>query len=581
MVTLTPLALQNAPLLRVLRDSPALARMQDLPKILDRDKSNVRKSVISLEADGLLTTPQALGGIIELTPAGREVLEALDRAEGGAAAQQPAGAGVEVMIAHQLIVPDGLNPRKSFDEEALDELAASILADGQLQNLVVRPAEPMENYGQPMHRLVAGERRWRAIGRLIQQGKLPADTTARCLVISIDDKAHARLALIENLQRRDLSPLDEARGFQRLIDDYGYTTDSIAEDVKFTQRFVQQRLQLMQLTEADQILLEKGQISIEEARRRVAERNRMTLSLPPAQMMLLAEITAHVERNGKAVSYWGKAVEIADGGTSPELEALEAARLVNVHRRDREDARSYITLVWQTKDKVEVTLPDFKGGTRPACVRRLRTEVLGADVAAQLDKAKTWSAAFLNGPFEIPDDAKAEILARETKRAEQVAAQEKRDAYAREVAQARLKRLETLRDWAKDWVVNPIVGDVADLAEIFNHPLPWHYRAGKTTDAQGATVTVFGYGYGNPSVEEETLRSLLVIGINAVAGYATPAEAAERPSAPEPGGPTGDTDADLEAHEEGVCDPETCPHCDGEEVSELGLDEVQEVQAAE
>lgn len=570
MVTLTPLAVQNAALLRLIDQADAAITqtptVAELAASADRDVENVRKSLKTLAAAGLLAKDDDIAGSgYFLTAEGLEIREALDRAEGLSPQPEATVPGVETMIHHQLIVPDGLNPRKSFDDEALNELAASILADGQLQNLVVRPAEPMENYGQPVHRLVAGERRWRAFGRLIQQGKLPADTKVRCLVIAIDDKAHARLALIENLQRRDLSPLDEARGFQRLIDDYGYTTDSIAEDVKFTQRFVQQRLQLMQLTTEDQEKLEKGEITIEEARRRVADRNRMTLSLPPARLMLLAEITAHIERNGKAVSYWGKAVEMADGGTSEDLEALAKAGLISVHRRDRETARSFITLTWQTKDKLEVTLPDFKGGTRPACLRRLRTEVLGAEATAALEKAKTWSADFLNGPFEIAADAQAEIAKREADRLEQERVASERRQFAEQAEAAKRAAVDAVQACAAEWVLNPVIGDFEQIAKELGHPLPYWQDPGshRTYDANGAEFSLFEY-YGWNG--REHMRRLMVIGLNAAAGFATPLEKPQRAEVEAEAG--GDIDQ-LEAHEEGVCDAGTCPHCESEEAADL------------
>jgi ParB/RepB/Spo0J family partition protein len=167
------------------------------------------------------------------------------------------------------IAPDPDNPRKHFDEEALDELAVSIAQDGLLQNLLVRTAAQVD--GRIVHRLVAGERRWRAIGRAIDKGlieeptfRIPVD------VRDLTDEQAAFLSLLENMARKDLKPLEEARHFRLLIDTHGQTTATIAEKTGFTQRFVQQRLQLLELKPGDMESLDAGNINIEEARRRIA-----------------------------------------------------------------------------------------------------------------------------------------------------------------------------------------------------------------------------------------------------------------------------------------------------------------------
>ncbi|MEL7218581.1 MAG: ParB/RepB/Spo0J family partition protein, partial [Pseudomonadota bacterium] len=111
------------------------------------------------------------------------------------------------------------NPRKHFDEGALDELAASIATRGVIQPIIVRPK------GNGQFQLVAGERRWRAAQKA-RLHEIPA------LVRELSDREVMALALIENLQREDLNPVEEARAYQRLSDDEGMTQAEIARMVE-------------------------------------------------------------------------------------------------------------------------------------------------------------------------------------------------------------------------------------------------------------------------------------------------------------------------------------------------------------
>lgn len=140
-----------------------------------------------------------------------------------------------------------LNPRTQFDEAALEELAASMSTDGLLQPIVVRSVGDR-------YVIVAGERRWRAAKRL------DWDTIAAIVRDDIDDAAHVRLALLENLARSDLKPLEEARGYQQLAD-LGMTQEQIAEAVHRSRPAVANSLRLLKAPEAVRQQLDRGTIS--------------------------------------------------------------------------------------------------------------------------------------------------------------------------------------------------------------------------------------------------------------------------------------------------------------------------------
>lgn len=164
------------------------------------------------------------------------------------------------------IQPSPLNPRRTFDEEPIRELADSLFEHGQLQNIVVRRvAFPQPNEGK--YQLVAGERRWRATGYNIQVLKRwQPGQPMLAKVIEAGDDQHRALALLENLQRVDLTPLEEAEAFKTLTD-LKWSTAQIAERIHRTQRFVQQRLSLVtKLIEPARTMLAEGKINIEQAR---------------------------------------------------------------------------------------------------------------------------------------------------------------------------------------------------------------------------------------------------------------------------------------------------------------------------
>jgi ParB family transcriptional regulator, chromosome partitioning protein len=140
------------------------------------------------------------------------------------------------------ISPNPHQPRAVFDDELLGSLAASIDALGVLQPVLVRPL------GEDRYELIAGERRWRA-SQLVGLASIPA------LVREIDDNASLQQALVENLHREDLNPLEEAAGYQQLIDEFALTQDEVASRVGKSRSAVANTIRLLALQPAVQQLL--------------------------------------------------------------------------------------------------------------------------------------------------------------------------------------------------------------------------------------------------------------------------------------------------------------------------------------
>ncbi len=156
------------------------------------------------------------------------------------------------------IVANPFQPRRQFTAEQLDELEASIRENGLLQPLVVRPAGPAAPDGA-VWELVAGERRLRAVRRLGWR-EVPV------IVREMDDRTLLVLAIVENVQRADLSPLEEAEAYRQLIEEFGYTQQEVAEHVGRDRSTVANLLRLLQLPASVQRLVSEGRLTMGHAR---------------------------------------------------------------------------------------------------------------------------------------------------------------------------------------------------------------------------------------------------------------------------------------------------------------------------
>lgn len=230
-------------------------------------------------------------------------LEALLGAERDAppeASRETAPAGrAPLTLPIEKIRPGRYQPRKRFDDAEVEALAKSIREKGILQPVLVRPAP-----GEPgMYELVAGERRWRA-AQQAQLHEIPA------LVRELADRDTLEVALVENLQRQDLTAIEEARGYQRMIDDFRRTQEDVAEIVGKSRPHVANTLRLLTLPAAIQAMLDDGRLT--------AGHGRPLVGLDGAER--LAE---RIVASGLSVRETERlAQKVRDGG----WEALEAKR---------------------------------------------------------------------------------------------------------------------------------------------------------------------------------------------------------------------------------------------------------------
>lgn len=181
-----------------------------------------------------------------------------------ATANAPVSADRRVPI--ELVSPNPRNPRRNFAEDDLADLAQSIREHGIVQPVVVRQAPKPGHY-----EIIAGERRWRAAQRA-------GLTELPVIIREVDDRAALELAIIENVQRADLSPVEEANGYQQLMDEHNYTQADLGQVIGKSRSHVANTLRLLKLPPLIQELIENGSLTAGHARTLVNAEDPMGLA---------------------------------------------------------------------------------------------------------------------------------------------------------------------------------------------------------------------------------------------------------------------------------------------------------------
>ena len=215
------------------------------------------------------------------------------------------------------IRPNSAQPRKIFDEEKLSELASSIKMNGVIQPLIVR-----ENSGG--YELVAGERRWRA-------ARKAGLRTVPCIIRNFDEKQNAIVAIIENMQREDLNPIEEALGLKSMTEKYGFTQEQVSASLGRSRTYITNSIRLLKLPEEIQQYVSSGQMS--------AAHGRTIINIPDKARQ--KEIADKIIRNDLSVRATERLAEKVKDELRPERkkrrkpaekDTIKAAEIVAVER---------------------------------------------------------------------------------------------------------------------------------------------------------------------------------------------------------------------------------------------------------
>jgi ParB family transcriptional regulator, chromosome partitioning protein len=240
------------------------------------------------------------------------------------------------------IKPGKYQPRSRMDEASLAELAASIKVRGVIQPIVVRPV------GSSQYEILAGERRWRA-ARLAGLGQVPA------IIREVPDEAALGIGLIENIQREDLNPLEEAGGLKRLIDEFRLTHEEVAGAVGRSRAGVTNLLRLLELAPAVQAMLLDGRIDMGHARALLALSKSRQVEVA-GQVAAKGLSVRETERLVQQATHPGAAARPAaarlDADSRRLQEELAESLGANVHLKPRASGKGSVVIDYSSLDEL-------------------------------------------------------------------------------------------------------------------------------------------------------------------------------------------------------------------------------------
>lgn len=277
---------------------------------------------------------------------------------GEAAIEQPTApgaarpAGVQT-VSISLLEPNPDQPRRHFDEDALDELAGSIAARGMIQPILVRPHPTMGGY-----QIVAGERRWRAAQRA-RLHDVPV------IVRELSDTQTLELAIVENIQRQDLNAIEEAEAYQRLTNDFGHTQEALGKLVAKSRSHVANLLRLLELPKPVRDMVADGRLSMGHARALITAPDAEALAGEVLRRDLSVRDAEKLARAGKAGSGGGGSRPArAAGALDADVGALERqlgdilGLKVTIEHSDK---GGQLTVAYSTLDQLDLICQRLSG----------------------------------------------------------------------------------------------------------------------------------------------------------------------------------------------------------------------------
>ena len=238
------------------------------------------------------------------------------------------------------LIRNKFQPRKNFNKESLDELTNSIKEQGVIQPIVVRPSQSQEG----KYEIIAGERRW-----LASQNAGLHDVPV--VVLDVDDVKSLEFAIVENVQRQDLNPIEEARGYQSLIVEFNYNQDKLSKFIGKSRSYIANSLRLLSLPNEILLMVEEGKLSAGHARSLIGLHNSINIAKQIIQKKLSvrqAEILARQFRDKKL-----KLIEKKDPNILDLQKSLEEKTGLNVSVTNKKNNSGTIAFEYSDLDQLE------------------------------------------------------------------------------------------------------------------------------------------------------------------------------------------------------------------------------------
>ena len=252
----------------------------------------------------------------------------------------------EVTISIAALKPSPSQPRRLFDKNSINELAESIKSKGLVQPILVRPSKTDEN----SYEIIAGERRWRA-AQIAQLHEIPA------VIKNLDDVEALEIAIIENIQRSDLSPIEEAAGYKRLINNHGHTQEVLSEIVGKSRSHIANILRLLTLPQSIQDMISEGKISSGHARAI------MNSAFPEqlAEKIINENLSVReAESLAKSKKNTVQKIKLKDPDTIDLEEKISEKLGLNVSINHRGKKGGYIKIEYKSLDQLELVTQKLK-----------------------------------------------------------------------------------------------------------------------------------------------------------------------------------------------------------------------------
>ena len=308
------------------------------------DDSEEQAAAVEVKAPAVKTDPKAVGSS-KAGSVDRPSEENPEKAELGDRLQQ---------LDISEIRPGSYQPRRNFETKALQELADSLKQQGLIQPILVRPYAGR-------YEIIAGERRWRA-------AELAGLTQIPAIIRELDDRSVAAVALIENIQRKDLNPLEEAVALQRLRDEFDMTQEAVAESVGRSRAAVANILRLLDLHEDVKLMLESGEIDMGHARALLALDIDSQLSV--AQIVVKQSLSVRAtenlvrQRSGRGDRGGKRSKRTTSGSKDPNITSLERklgdtlGAQVEIHQKD--SGKGKLEISYNSLDELDGILQHIK-----------------------------------------------------------------------------------------------------------------------------------------------------------------------------------------------------------------------------
>ena len=238
-------------------------------------------------------------------------------------------------------------PRNIFDEEKLNELSLSIKENGIIQPIAVRP----NKYESGRYEIIAGERRWLA-SQNAGLHEIPA------VILNVDDVKSLEFSIVENVQRQDLNPIEEARGYQRLVDDFNYNQEKLSQFIGKSRSYIANSLRLLSLPEDILLMVQQGNLSAGHARTLIGLNNSVEIAKKIIQKKLSvrqSEILARQFRDKKF-----KLVSKKDSNILALQKNLEEKIGLNVSINNKKNNSGVISFEYKDLDQLDKLIDAIK-----------------------------------------------------------------------------------------------------------------------------------------------------------------------------------------------------------------------------